>query len=492
MKPAKILLFMLGVFVLLAAAMWFTPQDGVKMGKFTFHMPTFEEMLLDEDVEYADVSAIINNQFNIDSAASISVDTLHGDTIKEVIPKASYDSLVSKIHKLELIQTGRQNLYRFFERLENDSLTRIMHYGDSQIEGDRMTAFIRNKLQLKFGGTGLGLRPALQPYDFVFSARQENSDNWQRYPLYGKIDSLVDHRKYGAMAAFSRFAPLTYDSIPFRPTTDYRAELNIAATNFSFELTRRYEYFRMFYGNAKEPVQIRLGANGTIVLRDSLKANLDYGVIECDLPDTTDNISLLFEGFDSPDIYGIELASRSGIIIDNIALRGSSGLFFTLNDFEHSLKMYDDLKPALFFLQFGGNMVPYLSEGGPKRVKNYMRGFRAQIRRLKRTCPDAAIIIIGPGDMSTKQKDRFVTYKNLPALVEAMKDVAMATGCGYWNMYEAMGGKNSMPSWVNADPELARPDYVHFSTRGARLIANMFYNALIFEYNNYLQGKNEN
>ena len=54
-------------------------------------------------------------------------------------------------------------------------------------------------------------------------------------------------------------------------------------------------------------------------------------------------------------------------------------------------------------------------------------------------------------------------------------------------MYEGMGGYNSMPSWVNAEPELARPDYVHFSPRGAKLIANMFYNALIFEYNNYLK-----
>jgi len=82
-----------------------------------------------------------------------------------------------------------------------------------------------------------------------------------------------------------------------------------------------------------------------------------------------------------------------------------------------------------------------------------------------------------------------VTYNNLPELVEAMKNVALLTGCGYWNMFDAMGGKNSMPSWVNAEPELARPDYVHFSNRGARLIANMFYNALIIEYNNFL---NEN
>jgi hypothetical protein len=491
MKPVKILLFILGVFVLLGAAMWLTPPGGLGSGEFTFHMPTFGEMFLKDDVEYADVSEIIDGQFNIDSVTVVAHDSISGDTVKTAIPKASYDSLVSKIHKLQMTENGRQNLFHFFEKLENDTLNRIMHYGDSQIEGDRMTAFIRNKLQNKFGGAGIGLRPAVQPYDFVFSARQEDSGNWQRYTLYGNIDSLVDHNKYGAMAAFSRYAPLTYDSIPFQLTNDYRAELNIAATNMSFKLTRRYEYFRMFYGNLKEPVKIRLGANGTIVLRDSLKSDIDYAVIECDLPDSTNTISLIFEGFDSPDIYGIELASRTGIIMDNIALRGSPGLFFTKNDFEHSLKMYNDLKPGLFILQFGGNMVPYISEGGPQRIKNYMRGFRAQIRRIKRTCPEAAIIVIGPGDMSSKEKDRLVTYNNLPELVSAMKNTALLNGCVFWNMYESMGGKNSMPSWVNTDPELARPDYVHFSTRGARLIANMFYNALIFEYNNFLNEERE-
>jgi len=489
MKPVKILLFILGVFILLGAAMWLTPTGGVDSGEFTFHMPTFEEMFLEDDVEYADVSEIIEGQFNIDSVAAFGSDSISNGAAG-VVPGASYDSLASKIHTLETTSEGRQSLFHFFEKLENDTLNRIMHYGDSQIEGDRMTAFIRNKLQNRFGGSGIGLRPAVQPYDFVFSARQENSDNWQRYTIFGNIDSLVDHNKYGAMAAFSRYAPLTFDSIPFLLTNDYRAELNIAATNMSFKLTRRYEYFRMFYGNLKEPVKIRLGANGTIVLRDSLKSDIDYDVIECDLPDTTDNISLIFEGFDSPDIYGIELASRTGIIMDNIALRGSPGLFFTKNDFEHSLKMYNDLNPGLFILQFGGNVLPYISENS-KGIENYSRWFRAQINRIKRTCPDAAIIVIGPSDMSVKEKDRYVTYPQLPALVKEMKNVALSTGCAYWNMYEAMGGKNSMPAWVNAEPELARPDYVHFSTRGARLIANMFYNALIFEYNKFLKEESE-
>ena len=42
-----------------------------------------------------------------------------------------------------------------------------------------------------------------------------------------------------------------------------------------------------------------------------------------------------------------------------------------------------------------------------------------------------------------------------------------------------------MPSWVFAEPSLASKDFVHFNPRGAKLIANMFYNALLFEYNQY-------
>jgi hypothetical protein len=48
-----------------------------------------------------------------------------------------------------------------------------------------------------------------------------------------------------------------------------------------------------------------------------------------------------------------------------------------------------------------------------------------------------------------------------------------------------MGGQNSMPSWVFADPPLASEDFVHFNTRGARTIGALFYNAFILDYNRY-------
>lgn len=488
MKPIKTLLFILGVFMLLAGSMWITPNDGVRIGEFTFHMPTFREILLGGDVEYADVSEIINQQFEIDSLVEIEVDTIAGDTVVELIHRASYDTLVQSVLKIEMSDLGRQNLARFFTHLKNDSLTRILHYGDSQIEGDRITAFVRNKLQVRFGGTGLGLRPALQPYDYVFSAVQANSDNWKRYPIYGKVDSMVQHHNYGVMGAFSRYAPLANDTLPFNDSILYEAEMNVRKSNISYKKTREYEYMRLFYGHSKRPVAMQLIARGDTILCDTLQQDLDYGVVECQLPDSTSSVTVQFSGFDSPDIYGIELASRKGVVVDNIALRGSSGTIFTRASFQHSLKMYNDLNPSLFILQFGGNVMPYITNN--KAIKRYKRLFGSQIRRIKQLCPEAAIIVIGPSDMSTKVKDKYVTYSHLPKVVEALKQVSLENDCCYWDMYEAMGGYNSMPSWVNAQPSLARPDYVHFSPRGARVVANMFYNALILEYNTYLEDIN--
>ena len=49
----------------------------------------------------------------------------------------------------------------------------------------------------------------------------------------------------------------------------------------------------------------------------------------------------------------------------------------------------------------------------------------------------------------------------------------------FWDLYEAMGGKNSMVAWVNKG--LAQKDYTHFSFKGAKYVGEMFYEAIIQE-----------
>ncbi|MDP4844949.1 MAG: hypothetical protein NWR83_10820, partial [Salibacteraceae bacterium] len=79
----------------------------------------------------------------------------------------------------------------------------------------------------------------------------------------------------------------------------------------------------------------------------------------------------------------------------------------------------------------------------------------------------------------------YVSYPMLEPIRDALKKAAFRAKIGYWDMYEAMGGKNSMPSWVAANPPLAGADYTHFTPRGAQIISEFFYKALIIEYETY-------
>jgi len=47
-------------------------------------------------------------------------------------------------------------------------------------------------------------------------------------------------------------------------------------------------------------------------------------------------------------------------------------------------------------------------------------------------------------------------------------------------LYHSMGGKNSMPAWV--EKGLAGKDHIHFSSSGAKIASQKFYEAFIAEY----------
>ena len=128
-------------------------------------------------------------------------------------------------------------------------------------------------------------------------------------------------------------------------------------------------------------------------------------------------------------------------------------------------------------------MIPFINTD--QGVKNYEQWFYAQIRTLRRLKPNVPIIVMGVADMSKKEKDQFVSYPYIEPVRDAMKRAAFRAGAGYWDMYEAMGGENSMPQWVSSMPKLASDDYTHYTPRGAKMIGNMFFNALMYEYQLY-------
>jgi len=196
-------------------------------------------------------------------------------------------------------------------------------------------------------------------------------------------------------------------------------------------------------------------------------------------------VELKFSGNTSPDLYAVSFDSHKGVSVDNIAIRGCSGTFFTKIDATHLKKFFDHINIGLIVLEFGGNVMPYLKN--EEDCKRYGQHFEAQLRVLKKIAPGIPVLVVGPADMSIKDGTELVTYPLLEKVIEAMKTAAFNQNAGFWNMYQAMGGKNSMPAWVEAG--LATTDYTHFTSKGAVVIANMLNNAIMNEYESFLQKK---
>ena len=486
MKPLKTLAFFLLAGAFLLPTVLLFPEDGIKVGPFTLQMMTLDDLFAEDTVQYADISDIIQNGFEEDSLPDITEimpPEVDSSDIPQDTVRADAKALAANVYRLQFPNGDKSILKPFFAALNQlaagkKSLVRILHYGDSQIEGDRISSYIRNKLQKKYGGSGPGLLPALQPYKSYFSISQTNEGDWRRYAVFGKKNPEVEHKSYGALAAFSRFAPIVPDSL-FKDSILYQASVSFSESKVAYARVRTFQRVQIFYGNARRPVAISLWVDEVEVHSDTLKAGVDYARFSFVLPQETKNLTIKFSGYDSPDIYGISLESLSGISLTNIGMRGSSGTVFNKMEFGHLSRMYADLNVKLFILQFGGNVMPYIKDSS--EAESYGRWFYSQLRTLKKMRPDASFIVIGPSDMSYKEKDKYVTYPFLPLVRDELKKATFKAGFAYWDMYEAMGGYNSMPSWVNAQPALAGSDYTHFTPRGAKLIANMFYNALMIE-----------
>jgi len=356
-----------------------------------------------------------------------------------------------------------------------------MHYGDSQIEGDRMSSLIRYRLQKQFGGMGIGLQPAVQLYGYQLSLRHTASDNWTRYTSFGKVDSTLEHNRYGALGSFARFTPHITDSL-ISDSVLYEAWIDIEQSKRAYSLSRVFKRCRLYYGNMTQPVFYELYSDGELYDADFMEVAEGLQVKQWDFQECPQKMRLKFASAASPDFYGFSLDDNTGISLDNIPMRGSAGLVFTKIDGDLLKQMYDTLGVKCLLLQFGGNVVPYIAEN----YTYYEKWFYNQLKELKALVPGLTIVVIGVADMSVKEKDVFVSYPNLENIRDALKSAAFSADCPYWDMYEAMGGKNSMPSWVFAEPSLATSDFVHLNERGARVIAEMFYNALMHDYNGWL------
>lgn len=371
---------------------------------------------------------------------------------------------------------AKSKLHGFFEKLESISDTdtepvEIFHWGDSQIEGDRISGLLRSSWQKSWGGSGPGLLPAEQPIP-ALSVRQENGGSWTRYTRFGQIDTTLEHNAYGPMAAFCM--------------VDGDAQITLKPHPSGFKLNKVWPRIKISIGSAP------LGGNVTIRGKNSPYRTFSirpastsmHSEIIAHLDEGEKELVVGFEGY-KIEVTGLELGSENGVQLHNIPMRGSAGLIFTKLDFKHLSRTVENRDVGLMILQFGGNVVPYIRDS--IAATRYGKRFARQLAHLKKIKPEIAIIIVGPSDMGDSSGEP--TYPMLDAVIESLKKAAISEDCLFWNTHDAMGGKGAMIRWSEAEPRLASPDLIHFTPKGARLIGYSLDHAIRAEYKSWVEWK---
>ena len=433
MRPRHIVLFIVCCFVLLGAVVvvgdWCRPMlGGVRCPHILAVFSSQDSVFRNIDEEQTMVPLELADSTSLE----LEVRSETADAVRPATPVREQPSPVEEapVGVLDNFIAGLQEA--------GSKQVRVVHYGDSQIEEDRITSTLRTYLQNEYGGLGPGLLPLVQTiptrtvvqYLLIDGQRVTAREGPKRYFVYGPKNQQRDSSNhYGMMGQVAMLDSLC-DSVtmhiePYGKLTsaNYFSQLRVWATrDILVDGSRRHQ-----------------GA-----LRDTLtRLNIDISGIG--------------------EVYGVSLESATGVIVDNIPMRGGSGNVFTKMNRKELTDFYAETNTRLIILQFGGNVMPWANT--EERVRGYAYSMRKQIRFLRECAPNASILFIGPSDMLTVVDGEKTSYPTIAYMDQQLARISAAEGIAYWSLFKAMGGEGSMQVWQ--EKGLASSDGVHFYRSGA-------------------------
>ena len=481
MRPRHIAYIIWIVIALLGVVCLVVPNDGFSIGKYTLRWPTLAEALelTNEGMKELTSDSLLAE---IDTIGLIPTDSvIQQDTL------VAKDSFAQKsqpiIPKVNVANTdSRAYMTAFYAALDSASTqpVRVVHYGDSQIEEDRITNVLRERWQKQYGGGGTGLLPlhqtiptrTIRQWLSINGVVQTAQKGPKRYLVYGlRSMRMTDSDDYGVMGQVA-----VMDSTLVEGSEEI--VMNIEPINKKLKPHNYFNRVRLFTDSV----------SGYIIAQDTIlhHTTQSYTTLHYTIPDSTTKCEIHLQG--KGNVYGVSLETPTGVIVDNIPMRGCSGNIFTKIDSTQLSDFYRETNTRLIILQFGGHMIPQTEN--PSTISGYVRStLRQQIRYIRACAPQASILFIGPSDMSTRIDGEMTTYPLVPYMDKLLKKMAAEEQIAYWSMYDAMGGKNSMVHWVEVG--LAGSDYVHFTRAGANKVGRILHEWLMSYQRDSLNTKPE-
>ncbi len=379
---------------------------------------------------------------------------------------------------------GGEKLLRFLASLNKleksaDRKVRIAYFGDSFIEGDLVTQSLRNDLQERFGGEGVGFVPITSPAaGFRKTIRQTASKDWQRHSFLQENPTSYDFGISGELFLGPENTEPDATSLWVR----YEGQE-------TYPKTRNFQRVKLFYGKPETPTTYPYMVRTMGDKSDTLRLDPSGPVNQLLLAQgKAEEIRLDFATDPQLPIYGLSFESTQGLHLDNFASRGNSGMNL-INLTPTILQRFNrHFNYDLVVLHYGLNVI----SPGRTSYNNYEKAMKRVIEHFKENLPGADILLISVSDKSYKIDGEMKTDPCVPLLVESQKRIASETGVAFLNLYEKMGGANSMVRWVEQEPALAHHDYTHPNRRGAEKVSQIIGNFLMREYEVFVEAEQTN
>lgn len=363
---------------------------------------------------------------------------------------------------VDLSEGAAGGMNSFYQALDmaGSRPVRIAVLGDSFIEGDIMTAMLRELLQKRFGGKGCGYLP-------ITSITASN-----RVTVKQSFEGWTTHKCVDRAGFVDTYNNLTGYYFNASQGAWVNMECRGNAYPHSASCTSSSLYYLGGGGTGSASVTI----NGTTNRFFTLEDYESVGKVTI----TGDIISAKWV-IDNPSgivFLGASMDCDNGVIVDNMSMRSSSGRhLYRIND--RILSGFNNVRPYdLVIIMYGLNVAGRVAS----EFTEYSRMMQQGVENIKRCMPGTSVLLVSCSDREERGSNGFKTMKGVLGLIQAQKRAAINTKVSFWNLYDAMGGEGSIVEMVKKG-EAAR-DYTHLTGRGGDRIARLLYDALMLGYEN--------
>lgn len=415
------------------------------------------------------------------------------DFLKDNIPSDSTEIQNATIANPELLPqetpmpvfVNDTVLDKFFEKLsrlekKKKGQVRIAYFGDSMVEADMIVMQLRHYMQERFGGVGVGFVPITSvSASGRYTIKHKFFGAWDKETFLKKNDTTFLFGLNGETFFVGDSIQEAQATVQFRRGGAYQEAKPLINP-------------LLFYGKKRQLDSLAL-PNPVMTVSydedklDTLKIASPYLLNTTKLPQGQKQLKLTISDSGTLPLYGVSFASKQGVVLDNLSIRGNSGLPLSRLNKRLMRAFQKYMNYDLLILGYGTNVFS----------PDYERGYAWYADRMERVVshlrdcfPSTEIMIVSMADRAVKQDEQMKTPARLASFIRQQQRLAQRTQSAFFNLYAKMGGAGSMVEWAEGEPPLANKDYTHFNSKGAEKVAGFMWDWFVDLYESYNERKN--